>query len=688
MADEAARTIILNDFDKNNMPPRPEGNLSSAEVERNIRQKRAGLQAQYEALCQEVNNLNDKIQNAAPEKKSELLKEISEISRKKMEINREMVQIDNQHKMYEKNPSEYTNLYNAGENVAGDDGVKKQISDENGSLGLVVEMMRPSPFGFTIRDGRLTFDNTDISPEQLKEMLEVLDKMGIKDIQIPEELDKRLKDNLGQAMDDREKAENAGYDKNRALSLMEEGEPPAEENRETQSRGEENASAPSEQPVIPGVNPSYNPAEPANLPDPKEKAKYPYDYKELKHKIGFDILQRNMGKVEGLSSFHVRQGGWDKWYVYDTQNPNNYENDGKRDKDGNVSVKNAFVIWAKENKNGSISLGYSMPNGKPISNALADKLISLHKDRGATHIKFKDMTDDDAGTFRTRCARLGIIPVGIGINEKHAQEMISEASKKLSDTELQTYKWRLAQQMRANIRAAGKSFESDRSAGYIKELEGDFKFNPFKGAYDDVFKGIIEREKRSRKAENAIGAVNTMDKIFEAYRGGMETDDPGAITMGEVLNPKNNLFTEEEINAIKSKYAENGMTLPLDKPMNEITKEDFSAMFEAVLPIQQKQAEQELREETGRYTSAKEKDDAVRDAIDDANLKMDRISGELEQKGMKKMYFARINRSMKFGGRLENDENTQTGQRSQTAQPKAQNRQQAAQAYNRAQNSR
>lgn len=659
MADDKNRTFTFTDFNNLNDSNRLSSDLNNADVLRNLNRERKALEDEFAKLEVECQNIANQIQSTSSnEEKRKLTQTYNIASKKKLAIKHKLSVINEQINIYNKDATSYTNLYNAKDSIAKDDSIKeaKISTDENGKLQLVLDVMRPSPFSFSIHDGRITLDNVNVSNDQLKEMLEILDKMGIKNIQLPDELDKQLKDNMQSAIDERNHQDDANYSKDSQPVFMTGGNEASANGEGEQStpnqasNNAQNAAGNSEAPIIPGINPEFAPASTAQLPQAAPAPQYAYDYKEFKHKVEFDILQRNMGKIGGLSYFHVKQGGYDKWYVYDTQNPDNYDNDGKRGKDGTVAVKNQFVIWAKEKENGKIELGYSMPNGKPIGNALADKLITLHKDRGATHIKFNDMTDDDASVFRTRCARLGIVPVGIGINEKHAQEMIAEAAKKLSDQEFQTYKWRLAQQMRKNIRNSGKSFEDDRSAAYIKELEGDFKFNPFKTAYDDVFKGIIEREKRSRKAENAIGAVNTMEKIFEAYRGGMERDDPGSITLAEVLNPQNNLFTAEEIQAIQAKFAESGKPLPSDQSMNKLNKNDLGLMFEAVLPLQQKQAAEDLARETQRYTSAKEKDDTVKDEIDNANAKMDRIAGELEQKGIKKMYFARINRSMKFSG--------------------------------------
>lgn len=638
-AAEQNRTI---EFDKLSSRPLSEGDLTAEDIRRNLEEPLRTLRSELQDLETRGAELLTEMSSATPEDKARLMQEWKANSAQKQQTMHRISALEKQLGAHLKAPEVSTALHNI-QSAAGNRANTKLEVDSEGNLRLAVEHLKPTPFSFRISDGHLTFDNTNISQDQLKEMLGTLEKMGIKDIRLPEGLDAALADNLTQAMDERRQEEDNNYSRDGSEPVTMSG------------AGEQQF------PIRPDE------AAHIDTPEPKEPPKFSYDYKEFKHKLEFDVLQRNMGKREGLSFFHTTSNGYDKWYVYDSENPDNFDTDGAIGKDGAVKNKNAFVIWAKEKSDGALELGFSMPAGKGISNALADKLISLHKDRGYTHIKFGDLTDDDAGTFRTRCARLGIIPVGIGINEKHAADMVKEAAGKLSDTELQTFKWRLAQQMRANLRNQGKGVAGDRTEDYINELEGNYHFTPFKKAYDGVLKKMIEDEKRSRKAENAIGATYALEKVFEAYRGGADVDSPSKITLGEVLKPENNLFTEDEISAIKARFAEQGKTLDPEQTMNKLSKEDLGDMFQAILPIQQKQVAKDLTAKVSEYDNKKDKDDAVKEEIDNANQTISRISGELEQKGVSKMYFPSISRSLRFSG-------NQQQQQSQSRNPQQYNR--------------
>ena len=380
-AAEQNRTI---EFDNLSSHPQSEGDLTAADVRRSIEEPLQALRSELQDLQARGTELLAEMGQAAPEDKARLMQEWKANSAHKQQTMHRIAALEQQLNAHLKAPEVSTALQ-----------FRKEMYPEYKA-------------------------NRDKAPEDLHAQVPMikstLEKMGIKNIRLPEGLDAALADTLTQAMDERRQDEDSRYsrDGNTPVSMSGENEP--------------------EFPVRPDE------AQSLNMPEPKEPPKFSYDYNEFKHKLEFDILQRNMGKREGLSFFHTKSNGYDKWYVYDTENPDNFDTDGAVAKDGSVKNKNAFVIWSKEKSDGSLELGYSMPAGKGIGNALADKLISLHKDRGYTHIKFGDLTDDDAGTFRTRCARLGIIPVGIGINEKHAADMVKEAAGKLSETELQTFK--------------------------------------------------------------------------------------------------------------------------------------------------------------------------------------------------------------------------------------------------------
>lgn len=591
-----------------------------------------------EELTPDVNNAPTP--SPTPERKNEILLKIAELKRKNLEL---MSQVKLQKKLFEDNPELYSRLYGIKGAADKKEGVSAAMGKgDNDELCLVVKMLQPSPFAFAIRDGKITFSNYDVSSDQLKEMLSFMEMNGIKNVEFPDGLDERLKSNMQKAQEELRSEADQNYQRDSNPNLVN-----------------------GDGPILPGVNPEYPEASTASLASPEPAPEFKYDYKEFKHKLEFDILQRNMGKVKDSSFFHVKKGGWDKWYAYDNQNPDNYDNDGKRAKDNSVTVKNQFVIWSKENKDGTISLGYSMPNGKEVSKALADKLITLHKDRGYTHIKFNDLNDDDAGIFRVRCARLGVIPIGVGINEKHAAEMVSEAGKKLSDDEFQTFKYKLAKQMRANIRNNGGDFDKDRAAGYIKDLEGDYNFNPFKDAYDDHLKLLLDRESKTKKADQAIGAANALYKVFEAYRGG-EIDDPSRTTMEYILDTKNNFFSEDQVAAIRAKFAANGKTIDPEQTMRKLSKDDLKAIYEAIMPSEQKAAGLELQEAT-RGLNQKDAGEVIGDYADSASRNLSDISERLQNKGVKKMYIPPLNKQMKLNAAYDSTNKKDSGKDNQSS---------------------
>lgn len=210
MAGEENRTIHFEDFNKLNEQTRPEGDFTVAEVQRSLEKERKQLQEEFDRLEKQTADLLTQMRTAPQAEKSRLMNEWKAVSQIKQVTKHKLAEIDGRLASFAKNPQSYTNLCNIKENLSSQNVSADLKVDRNGNLEVVVEMMRPSPFGFSIRDGHLTFDNTNVSPEQLKEMLDTLEKMGIKDIRIPDELDKKLKENMEKAVDER----NAEADRN------------------------------------------------------------------------------------------------------------------------------------------------------------------------------------------------------------------------------------------------------------------------------------------------------------------------------------------------------------------------------------------------------------------------------------------------------------------------------------------
>ena len=623
MTENAAdnKTIEFTDFsDKKHSP----GDVSSAEVQKALAERVQQLRDELAMQEQAARDVTEAMAAASSqEEKSRLMAEYRSQVNKKSVCAHKLGQIEQHVAAFQKNSSLYTNLMNMKENLSANPDINSRISVDKDDLSLVVEMMKPSPFSFEVRDGRLTFSNVDVTQDQLKSMLDTLEHLGIKNVVLPDGLDARLKENMEKAQTAREAEENRNY------------------NPDAARQGELNAG-----PAMPDV---FG-ATPMNMPAPKPEPEYKYDYDELVHKIEFDSLQRNFHKTKGLSFFHDTSGGWDKWYVYDTQNPDNFKNDGKLDKDGSIKTKNSLVIWSRPDGNGGFKLGYTMPGHKPISKGYADELISFYKSAGITAIKFSGLQGEDAATFRVRCARLGVIPVGIGINEKNAAEMIEEAGKKLNSQELLKYKLRLARQMRKNLRDKGDDINSDSNSDYktfVEGLEGDYNYSPFKKAYDKVLKGQIDDAIHGKQADKVIGATSALTKLFDAYSG--SEDNPTRATLGFALNEQNKIFTKEEIAAIRQQLSTNGRAIDESKPMRDMSVQDLAEIYNAILPIEQEKARKNLMEDTQGQNS-KDKSEVIRDSLSSATDDMVRFAQTLEDKGCKKPVITRFGTRMKISG--------------------------------------
>lgn len=611
-------TITFDDFEKINDNTRLKSDLSPVDIKKKLEKESQEAAAIIERNNIEAQRLSEELKSS-PEKKSEIIEKLSAIKKNNALLS---TKIKTKNNAFEKNPEAYTNLYNLRERMSArqkDDKIKMTI-DKNNELLLVVDKMQPSPFSFVIKDGKLTFSNNDISKDQVKELMNSLELAGIKNFKFPDELDAKLKETISAAQQEikAEKAQNA-----QQLSVPQNVISP-EYNLNNQDV--------SPLPTLPQIE--LAPRTPAKKPAPAQKTKI--SYAEACRRMREDILTTGMAKRSGLSFFEQEVDGWNIWVVFDNENPNNMDQDGSIDDKGNIKVSHSGVFCLRETEDGGYEAGYSMPGNKKVDDNTADRLVGLMKAAGYTHIKFSGLSDADKGVFRTMCAAYGVIPRGIGFNEHQAADMVKKAEDKLSEEDAQLFKWRLAQQMRKNAEGGdkGADISKHRTYGYIKELEGNYNFKPFRNAYDGGFKPLMEKEIRGGKAENVIGAATTISRIFDAYRGG-EVDDP-EVRMDYVMNPKNNFFSEEEVSAIRAKFAEKGLEFNHETQMRNLSTAQLTAIYEALLPKEIKKAGEAVKEEiSSPDMTTKERKDTVNDFVSKAYSSIQNICGDLDAKGVK-----------------------------------------------------
>ena len=168
-----------------------------------------------------------------------------------------------------------------------------------------------------------------------------------------------------------------------------------------------------------------------------------------------EYKESNIGKVAGLSFFEYSgsdgDGKYQEFSIYDSEDPNNYENDGKLDKKGVRQEKGLQyrmrLYESKDHKLGGIK--YYIPKKGKVPVEMADKIVALVKSQNALYVNFpKGLTDADSGVFRMACARAGMIPTGINIGKSHALKMEKEAIENILDKDaLYRFKGNLGRRM-------------------------------------------------------------------------------------------------------------------------------------------------------------------------------------------------------------------------------------------------
>ena len=123
-----------------------------------------------------------------------------------------------QKELFEENPQLNSNLFAIQQNskkseqdrVEEQNGEKNKEPDTqtmiakggNGEMCLAVKMqMEGSPFSFALRDGKVTFPDSEVSPEQMKMIMDFLWRRGITDFDLPKgaEVDPKIADSFNKA---------------------------------------------------------------------------------------------------------------------------------------------------------------------------------------------------------------------------------------------------------------------------------------------------------------------------------------------------------------------------------------------------------------------------------------------------------------------------------------------------------
>ena len=466
------------------------------------------------------------------------------------------------------------------------------IQSDKGELGLAVQMqlMEGSPLFFAIRDGKITFPDKPISEEQMRALLDFLYVHGIKNFELPPTLEPGIKEKFEKAQAAREEeADKKAKENDEKVPYEQQKEEPADNNV---------VSSEPELPEIqndPGNEQWLDNADELKPEKAKDKEKKKEGYAKALDEME-TWLQKSLGKEKNLSYFRrerndrlrdfVSLKGWTVYSVYPSRNPDNYKLDGKR-KDGVPNETYSFRIMIKPNGKGGIDVGYAMPKGGKVTDQVADKVVALQKSQGNKYIRFpKGLSDDDTGVFRMACARAGVIPRGIGINEHHAKKMIDAASGTLSEKDLEIFKYRLALQMEANMGAD----TNGRQANKVAELKGEYFFSPFKDRFDDTLKPALQDAINGKEADKVIGASRAIQEIYGLYEKASEAQ------VGDLVN----LMQPEDQKAFLDSMTKAGITMDPEMDVRAMPKEYMSKMFAVLSEKHAKNAAKEMESEFAR----------------------------------------------------------------------------------------
>ncbi|MGN0914020.1 MAG: hypothetical protein ACI4OW_03905 [Alphaproteobacteria bacterium] len=611
-----------------------------------------------------------------------------------------------QKELFEENPQLYSNLFAIQQNskkseqdrVEEQNGEKNKEPDTqtmiakggNGEMCLAVKMqMEGSPFSFALRDGKVTFPDSEVSPEQMKMIMDFLWRRGITDFDLPKgaEVDPKIADSFNKAKEkfDSEMVDpgmenvqgiSTPGDENTPEATDEEAMLSPAERWARDNQGTDNSVSAGEEGMAgnsgtSGGNSSGNTEggsssegnetekEHKNLWDKtKEFFSKPECQKKAEAHIE-DMLSNGLHKRSEYSYFKrpgsLRYGdlGWTVYSSYAKGNENNLKLDGKRDKDGNVNSTFEFRLYVRPNKDGKgVDVGYAMPNGKTVSSDVADEVIAIQKAQGNSHVSLKNIPNNDLGEFRKACGRALVVPVGIGLDRRKVKQMMKEAEERGSEEEILKYGYEMALQMERNADKKGKSLnESD--AKYAEELKAAYEYTPFRNQYEGVMRKGLEGEIKDGKAENVIAAAKAVSKVYDLYENNgnwgmavaeMSKNLPSMEREAANATGEKKKMLQDEIAKIKAAEKEIEKNPAVgNKPIREFSGEQMGMLYNAVSIGGRDQAKKDLDdalEKNSRLDSGERENpnQIIRRMVSDARDEVSEVSNRLEDNGVKRLY--------------------------------------------------
>lgn len=516
--------------------------------------------------------------------------------------------------LFDKNPELYTTLFSLKETANGEvhtenrekenerdtDKTRAKIcEDQNGNLFLAVEIMKPADVSFQIHDGKLSFDPNGMSPDQLREILAWLDRRGLASFVDMDGL----------------KLENADARTEELFAAVKK-----EAENETKRGGDEFVTSGAADALT--VNQSAN----------------AYD-----NAVESLTKWMDKNKRRNLSYFITYKSGYTVFTTFDKENPENMEQDGVIDKKTkDVKVRSECKLYVKMDKDGRLEISFSTPNGKPLSDTYADRIMDAYKDAGISRVKFGTMSDANEGSIRAACGRALIVPVGLKLSQTKFDKMIDAAEGKNGKNNPKVIKYRrdLALQFAHQLKQKGINWQDPANKNNvdcrcIRGAIGAYNFSPFRDWWEDFglrnkYEEFIKNSGSGNRngAADAIGAAKAVAKLYAAYSD--NTDK----TLDYLVSDKCKSLTPEEKEKFKEVIRGSEKMQVRDMP-----PEAAQNLFSFMQQTQAARATRKINEEYEKLVKDEfYKGNAARDAVTpyltEASTEIDNVKNDLADIGL------------------------------------------------------
>ncbi len=517
-----------------------------------------------------------------------------------MTANQEVKEQKNVYKAAQQNPALANKLYNireAGKNDVPPTNAELKV-DDNGNMYLkIMKQMDGGFFDFAIKDGKVVF-NGKLDDAHMAEAIDFLYRRGITNFELPQGVDKDFVETFKRTQEQR--AQNPAN-----LAAAPANSATVTPVAETELLDEE----------------KVTPKEWKN-PNKSNSTGIEKDVESTKEWLG----DANQMKKENLSFFVNRDilSGSTEISVYDSEDPDNYKNDGKKDKNGVVKETCAYRIKLYE-KDGKLDhIGFYVPKSGKCPDPLADKLVALAKDQGANCINFPEgLSPADSGVFRLAAARAGMIPLGISINKFHANKMLSEAENNIQDEgALYKYKGRLGK----HLLRLSQNDPKDPRYSLAMSLINQEKLYPLKQQLEGCLTDKLTERVNGGKAEEVIGAATTMKQLFTVISA--QPNIP-VEQLCEKLAPQDKEFQAELLQKLQ-KAGANGQTA------SSLNDEQMTALYDSLEAKNIEAAKKTLVDKINRNKGKDSVDTIVEREVGSASKALNvTINKGLKDKGFK-----------------------------------------------------